>query len=93
LTHNVIVTLAALGVVGQVLAALLLLVGLLTAAGLRGPLRCVSRGRIELHVREPGLSWVVDSVPIQVLKDRPLDDATAGGYGRAADRANCNKEQ
>jgi disulfide bond formation protein DsbB len=43
LTHDVIVTLAALGVAGQVLAALLLLVGLLAAAGLRGPLRWLRR--------------------------------------------------
>jgi disulfide bond formation protein DsbB len=46
LTHDVIVTLAALGVAGQVLAALLLLVGLAAAAGLRGPLRWL-RGAIE----------------------------------------------
>jgi disulfide bond formation protein DsbB len=39
LTHDVIVTLAALGVAGQALAALLLLVGLLAAAGLPGPFR------------------------------------------------------
>jgi hypothetical protein len=37
LTHDVIVTLAALGVAGQVLAALLLLVGIAWVAGLRGP--------------------------------------------------------
>ena len=37
MTHDVIVTLAALGVAGQVLAALLLLVGILWLAGLRGP--------------------------------------------------------
>jgi len=37
LTHDVIVTLAALGVAGQALAALLLLVGILWVAGLRGP--------------------------------------------------------
>jgi disulfide bond formation protein DsbB len=36
LTHDVIVTIAALGVAGQVLAALLLLVGLAWLAGLRG---------------------------------------------------------
>jgi disulfide bond formation protein DsbB len=43
LTHDVVVTLAALGVAGQVLAALLLLVGLLAAAGLPGPLRWLRR--------------------------------------------------
>ena len=37
MTHDVIVTLAALGVAGQVLAALLLLVGLAWLAGVRGP--------------------------------------------------------
>jgi Disulfide bond formation protein DsbB len=37
LTHDVIVTLAALGVAGQVLAALLLLVGIAWLVGLRGP--------------------------------------------------------
>ena len=37
LTHDVIVTLAALGVAGQVLAALLLLVGVAWLLGLRGP--------------------------------------------------------
>ena len=37
MTHDVIVTLAALGVAGQALAALLLLVGILWVAGLRGP--------------------------------------------------------
>jgi disulfide bond formation protein DsbB len=38
-THDVIVALAALGVVGQVLAAVLLFVGLLAVLGARGPLR------------------------------------------------------
>ena len=38
MTHAVIVTLAVLGVIGQVLAVLLLLVGLLAAAGVRAPL-------------------------------------------------------
>jgi disulfide bond formation protein DsbB len=37
-THAFIVTLAVLGVVGQVLAALLLLVGVLSLVGVRGPL-------------------------------------------------------
>ena len=39
MTHNLIVTLAALGVLGQVLAALVLVVGLLWLFGLRLPLR------------------------------------------------------
>jgi disulfide bond formation protein DsbB len=43
LTHDVIVTLAALGVAGQALAALLLLVALLAAAGFQGPLRWLRR--------------------------------------------------
>jgi disulfide bond formation protein DsbB len=38
-THDTIVALAVLGVAGQVLAGLLILVGLAAAAGLRGPLR------------------------------------------------------
>ncbi|MGB2874846.1 MAG: disulfide bond formation protein B [Gaiellaceae bacterium] len=37
LTHDVVVTLAVLGVAGQVLAALLLLVGIVWLAGVRGP--------------------------------------------------------
>jgi disulfide bond formation protein DsbB len=41
MTHDTIVALAVLGVVGQVLAGLLILVGLAAAAGLRGPLRAV----------------------------------------------------
>jgi disulfide bond formation protein DsbB len=43
MTHDVIVTLAALGVVGQVVVGLLLLVGLLRLAGLRRPLNTVQR--------------------------------------------------
>src|SRR2546423_1452956 len=41
MTHDMIVALAVLGVVGQVLAGLLILVGLAAAAGTRGPLRAV----------------------------------------------------
>src|SRR3954453_3007048 len=41
MTHAAIVVLAALGVVGQVLGGLLILVGLAAAAGARGPLRAV----------------------------------------------------
>jgi disulfide bond formation protein DsbB len=40
-THDIIVLLAVLGVVGQVLVALSLLLVLATAAGVRGPLRAV----------------------------------------------------
>ena len=39
MTHDTIVALAILGVVGQVLAGLLILVGLAALAGVRGPLR------------------------------------------------------
>jgi disulfide bond formation protein DsbB len=42
-THGLTVTLAALGVVGQVVAALLLLIGLLWLFGLRLPLRTLRR--------------------------------------------------
>ena len=41
MTHDTIVTLAALGVVGQVLAALLLLIALLASIGVGGPLRAL----------------------------------------------------
>ena len=44
MTHDVIVTLAVLGVVGQILAALLLLVGLAWALGLRAPAELLRRG-------------------------------------------------
>jgi disulfide bond formation protein DsbB len=43
-THDIIVLLAVLGVVGQVLAAALLLVGLLALLGVRAPLRALRRG-------------------------------------------------
>jgi disulfide bond formation protein DsbB len=42
-THDVIVLLSVLGVVGQVIAAALLLVGVLALFGVRGPLRGVCR--------------------------------------------------
>jgi len=42
-THDTIVTLAVLGVVGQVLGALLILIGALALAGVRGPLEAVRR--------------------------------------------------
>jgi disulfide bond formation protein DsbB len=41
MTHGTIVVLAVLGVVGQVLGGLLILVGLAAAAGARGPLRAL----------------------------------------------------
>ena len=44
MTHDVTVALAALGVVGQVVGGLLLLLGLLWLAGLRRPLNLVQRG-------------------------------------------------
>ncbi|HEY3050736.1 MAG TPA: disulfide bond formation protein B [Gaiellaceae bacterium] len=44
MTHDTIVLLAVLGLVGQVLAALLLLVGLGALLGIRGPLRALRRG-------------------------------------------------
>ena len=44
MTHDIIVLLAVLGVVGQVLAAALLLVGLLALLGVRAPLRALRRG-------------------------------------------------
>jgi disulfide bond formation protein DsbB len=43
-THDVIVVLAVLGVVGQVLAAGLLLIGALALVGVRGPLRALRSG-------------------------------------------------
>ena len=41
MTHDVVVVLAVLGVIGQALAAALLVVGLLALAGVRSPLRLV----------------------------------------------------
>src|SRR5262245_22571678 len=41
MTHAIIVTLAVLGVIGQVIAVLLLLVGALRLVGVRGPLEAV----------------------------------------------------
>ena len=43
MTHDVIVALSVLGVVGQVTGALLLLLGLLWLAGVRGPLHILER--------------------------------------------------
>jgi disulfide bond formation protein DsbB len=44
MTHKTIVTLAALGVAGQVIAALLLAIGVLAALGVRAPLRALRAG-------------------------------------------------
>jgi hypothetical protein len=44
MTHDVIVALAVLGVVGQVLGAGLLLIGALALVGVRGPLRALRSG-------------------------------------------------
>ena len=43
MTHGTVVVLAVLGVVGQVLGGLLILVGLAAAAGARGPLRTLRK--------------------------------------------------
>jgi disulfide bond formation protein DsbB len=43
MTHDVIAGLAVLGVVGQVLAAILIVIGLAALAGIRGPLRALRR--------------------------------------------------
>ena len=43
MTHDTIVTLAVLGVIGQVLGALLILVGLAALFGMRGPLRAIQQ--------------------------------------------------
>ena len=58
-THAVIVTLAALGVVGQVVAAALLVVGLLALVGVRGPL---AFARSTLWGYELWLAFVVAAV-------------------------------
>ena len=52
MTHDVIVLLSALGVVGQVIAAALLLVAVLALFGVRGPLRAVCRA-VEGYERAP----------------------------------------
>ena len=43
--HDVIVIISALGVAGQALAVLLLAIGLLAVAGVRGPLELVETGQ------------------------------------------------
>jgi disulfide bond formation protein DsbB len=59
LTHDLIVTLAALGVAGQVLAALLLLLGVAWLVGLRGPGETLRRA---LEGYELWLVFLVSSV-------------------------------
>ena len=59
MTHDVIVTLAALGVAGQVLAALLLLVGLAWLVGVRGPGETLRRA---LEGYELWLVFLVSSI-------------------------------
>jgi disulfide bond formation protein DsbB len=43
MTHNTIVLLSVLGVIGQVLIAIMILVGLLAVVGVRGPLNAIRR--------------------------------------------------
>jgi disulfide bond formation protein DsbB len=58
-THDVIVLLSALGVVGQVIAGALLLVGVLAVFGVRGPLRGVCRA---IEGYELWLAFVVAAI-------------------------------
>ena len=59
MTHDVIVALAVLGVVGQVLGAGLLLVGVLALVGVRGPLRAL---RLGIEGYELWLAFVVAAI-------------------------------
>ncbi len=59
MTHDVIVALAALGVVGQVLGAGLLLIGALALVGVRGPLRALRSG---IEGYELWLAFVVAAI-------------------------------
>ena len=59
MTHTIIVALAVLGVAGQVLVALLLVVGLLALAGVRGPL---ARLRRAVWGYELWLAFVVSAI-------------------------------
>ena len=59
MTHDVIVTLAVLGVVGEVLGAGLLLVGALALVGVRGPLRAL---RLGIEGYELWLAFVVAAI-------------------------------
>jgi len=58
-THDVIVILSVLGVIGQVLAAGLLMIGLLALVGVRGPLNALRRG---VEGYELWLAFVVASI-------------------------------
>jgi disulfide bond formation protein DsbB len=58
-THDVIVILAVLGVIGQVLAAGMLMIGLLALVGVRGPLNAFRRG---VEGYELWLAFVVASI-------------------------------
>jgi disulfide bond formation protein DsbB len=58
-THDVIVILAVLGVIGQVLAAGMLMIGLLALVGVRGPLNALRRG---VEGYELWLAFVVASI-------------------------------
>ena len=59
MTHDVIVILSVLGVIGQVLAAGLLMIGLLALVGVRGPLNALRRG---VEGYELWLAFVVASI-------------------------------
>jgi len=58
-THDVIVVLSALGVIGQVLAAGMLMIGLLALVGVRGPLNALRSG---VEGYELWLAFVVASI-------------------------------
>ena len=59
MTHDVIVVLSVLGVIGQVLAAGMLMIGLLALVGVRGPLNAL-RSRVDGY--ELWLAFVVASI-------------------------------
>ena len=59
MTHDVIVVLSALGVIGQVLAAGMLMIGLLALVGVRGPLNALRSG---VEGYELWLAFVVASI-------------------------------
>jgi len=65
-THGLIVTLAALGVVGLVLAGLLLLTGLLWLSGRRLPLRTLRRWIWGYEL------WLAFLVPAVATRGQPL---------------------
>ena len=59
MTHDVIVILAVLGVIGQVIAGGMLIIGLLALVGVRGPLNALRRG---VEGYELWLAFVVASI-------------------------------